>query len=920
MSYESEASLENKLIEQLIAQGYEKVSIPTVEKLKENLREQLFQHNKEKMDNKPFTDKEFERVLNHLEGKTVFDSAKLLRGKFVLEREDGTKPHIEFLNQKLWCKNRYQVTHQTTVKGEYTNRYDVTILVNGLPLVQIELKRRGLDMKEAFNQINRYKKQTLTGLYKYVQIFVVSNGVDTKYFANSDKPIIYSQTFFWSDKENNRITRLSEFADIFLEKCFVSEVISRYMVLNETTKSLIVMRPYQIYAVKEALERVLHTNRNGYIWHTTGSGKTLTSFKLSQILSMHPGISKVFFLVDRKDLDNQTLSEFNKFEKDSVNSTDDTKTLVKQIKDINSHLIVTTIQKMSNAIKSPKYSSILDDFKDHKVIFIIDECHRSQFGEMHTLINKHFTNGQYIGFTGTPRFYENRSKDGRVTADIFGECLHHYLIKDAIRDGNVLGFSVDYIKTMKNQINENDNSKAHAIDTEEIFMSQERLDNIVSHIIENHNRKTHNKIYTGIFAVESIPMLIKYYNTFKTFDHDLKIAAIYTYGQNEDMKCKNEHSRTSLEKIIKDYNKMFDTNFDTHSFAGYFSDVSKKVKDAEIDILIVVDMFLTGFDSKTLNTLYVDKNLKYHNLLQAYSRTNRVEKEKKTYGNIVCYRNLKENTEDAIKLFSKTNSTDTVLMKSYNEYLKDFSEKLIKLKELSFSPDEVDLIEAESEQYKFVVRFRELTRVLTSLKTFCEFEFTEDVIGISEQEYEDFKSKYFNLYDKSRRETEKVSVLQDIDFEIELIHTDKINVEYILKLITNIDLTNPGDIKNKQRKISEELDKSGDDSLRLKRDLLKKFLDKVIPSLPTDSEIASALDSYMDEEKKKDIESFADEVGLDAKDIHSFVSEQEFSGFLSNTKLQEVVQKKLKCGLREKRKIKNKIKDFIVEHVKRFTY
>lgn len=920
MSYQSENQLENILIEQLNAQGYDKVAISDEQALYENLRNQLFLHNKEKLNDVPFTDKEFERIVTYLEGKSVFDSAKLLRGKYILERESGDKVYIDFLNQKYWCKNKYQVTHQTTVMGKYENRYDVTILVNGLPLVQIELKRRGLDMKEAFNQICRYKRQTYTGLYRYIQIFVISNGVDTKYFANSDKDLLYSQTFFWSDEENNRITRLSEFADSFLEKCFVSEIISRYMVINETTKSLMVMRPYQVYAVKEALERVIHTNKNGYIWHTTGSGKTLTSFKLSQVLSQYPGISKVFFLVDRKDLDNQTLSEFNKFEKDSVNSTEDTKTLVKQIKDINTHLIVTTIQKMAHAIKSPKYANILDEFKEHKVVFIIDECHRSQFGEMHTLINKHFEYAQYIGFTGTPRFVENKSNDGRVTADIFGSCLHTYLIKDAIKDENVLGFSVDYVKTIKDEVNEEDKTKVKAIDTDEVFLAQNRIDKIVEHILENHDRKTQNKKYTAMLTVQSIPMLIKYYDTFKRYDHDLKITGIFTYGQNEDCEGKDEHSRESLERIISDYNKVYDTEYSTNTFAGYFTDVSKRVKNAEIDILIVVNMFLTGFDSKTLNTLYVDKNLKYHDLLQAYSRTNRVEKTNKSHGNIVCYRNLKENTEEAIKLFSKTNSTDVVLMGSYEEYLEEFDKNLKKLREMASTPDDVDKIEAESEEYKFIVRFRELTRTLTSLKTFCEFEFTEEVVGISDQEYQDFRSKYFRLYEKSKKEVEKTSILKDIDFEIELMCTDKINVEYILKLIASIDLTNPKDIKSKRRKISEELDKTGDESLRLKKDLLKDFLDRVIPKLKSTDTVSDELDSYLEKAKNEEINKFADEINLEPEDVKRFIAEEEFSGFINNENLQKIVKEKVKGGLKEKRKIKNKIKEFVFNHIKKFNY
>ncbi|WP_282192819.1 type I restriction endonuclease subunit R, partial [Romboutsia ilealis] len=607
MSYQSEAQLEDNLIKQLAKQGFNKVKIANEEELKNNFRNELFEHNKSKLNNQPFTDKEFERILRHVEGKSVFQSAMILRDKFILEREDSSEVYIEFFDSKNWCKNRFQVTNQTTVVGKYTNRYDVTILINGLPLVQIELKRRGLDLKEAFNQINRYKKHSYQGLYRYLQIFVVSNGVDTKYFANSDKEILFSQTFFWSDEENKRISNLKDFTQTFLDKTFVSKVIARYMITNETDKLLMVMRPYQIYAVESLINRAFETNNNGFIWHTTGSGKTLTSFKASQILAKEPNIKKVFFLVDRKDLDSQTLAEFNKFEPDSVDTTDKTDTLVKQIKDINKPLIVTTIQKMANAIKNDKYSNIMNEYKEEKVIFIIDECHRSQFGQMHKAINKHFKNAQYFGFTGTPRFFENRSQEGRVTADLFEKCLHTYLIKDAIKDGNVLGFSVEYIKTFDGDFDENDDEKVKAIDKEEVFMCDERIDLVANHIINIHNAKTKNKQYTAIFTVQSIPMLVKYYDKFKEINHDLKIAGIFSFGANEESEGKDEHSRDSLERMITDYNKMFDTNYSTDTFSSYFSDVSKKVKTAKIDILIVVNMFLTGFDSKTLNTLYVDK-------------------------------------------------------------------------------------------------------------------------------------------------------------------------------------------------------------------------------------------------------------------------------------------------------------------------
>ena len=745
MSYQSEAQLENNLISQLVEQGFNKVNIVDEEGLKNNFRHQIEKHNKSKLNGQPLTDKEFERILRHIEGKTVFKSAMILRDKFILEREDNTQVYIEFLDTKNWNNNNFQVTNQITMVGKYKNRYDVTLLINGIPLVQIELKRRGLDLKEAFNQINRYKKHSYDGLFRYIQIFVISNGVDTKYFANSDKEILFTHTFFWSDKENNRISNLKDFASDFLDKTFLTKVISRYMITNETDKLLMVMRPYQIYAVEALLNRAMETNNNGYIWHTTGSGKTLTSFKASQILSGEKNIKKVFFLVDRKDLDSQTLAEFNKFEPDSVDTTDKTETLVKQIDDISKPLIVTTIQKMANAIKSEKYTKIMEKYKDDRVIFIIDECHRSQFGDMHKAINKHFNNAQYFGFTGTPRFYENKSQEGRVTADLFETCLHSYLIKDAIKDGNVLGFSVEYIKTFDGAFEEDDDEKVRAIDKEEVFMADDRIDLVANHIIKNHNAKTRDKEYTAIFTVQSIPMLVKYYDKFKELNHDLKIAGIFTFGANEDSEGKDEHSRDSLERMIEDYNKIFDSNYSTDTFSSYFADVSKKVKEAQIDILIVVNMFLTGFDSKTLNTLYVDKNLKYHDLVQAYSRTNRVEKATKPYGNVVCYRNLKKNTDDAICLFSQTHSTDVVLMESYEYYLTKWYEALRNLQQLATTPDNVDLLESEEDKKKFIIAFRELTKILTKLKTFTDFEFEEENLGMSEQSYQDFKSKYLGL-------------------------------------------------------------------------------------------------------------------------------------------------------------------------------
>lgn len=921
MRYQSEAQLEKNLIEKLKNQDFEYIKINNEKDLKNNFRNELYLHNKANLNGEPFTDKEFERILRDVEGKSVFQSAKFLRDdKIILEREDGNKVYIELFDTKNWCKNRFQVTNQTKVVGERTSYYDVTILINGIPMVQIELKHRGGDFKEAFNQIKRYKKESLNkGLYKYIQIFVVSNGVDTKYFANSDKEILFSHTFFWSDENNKRISNLKEFTETFLEKSFISKVIARYMITNETDKTLMVMKPYQIYAVEALINRAFETNNNGYIWHTTGSGKTLTSFKASQILAKEPNIKKVFFLVDRQDLDSQTLSEFNKFELDSVDTTDKTETLVKQIEDINKPLIVTTIQKMANAIKNDKYSKIMNQYKNEKVIFIIDECHRSQFGKMHKAINKHFTNAQYFGFTGTPRFIENKSQEGRVTADLFEKCLHTYLIKDAINDGNVLGFSVEYIKTFDGNFDENDDTKVAAIDKEEVFMSDERIDLIANHIIKNHNAKTRNKQYTAIFTVRSIPMLIKYYDKFKSLNHDLKIAGIFTYGTNEDLEGKDEHSRDSLERIIKDYNEMFDSNYSTDTFQSYFTDVSKKVKSAKIDILLVVDMFLTGFDSKTLNTLYIDKNLKYHNLLQAYSRTNRVEKATKPYGNIVCYRNLKENTDEALCLFSQTETTDVVLMESYEYYLDKWHTELKKLRVLTPTPNDVDSLKSEDDKKEFILTFRELSNILVKLETFVNFEFEKKELGISNQEYQDFKSKYFTIYEMVKKEQgDKVSVLLDIDFGIEIMHSDKINVGYIMNLIRDIDFSSEEkrdrDIKN----IISSLDRADNVELRLKVDLLKEFLQRVVPTLNEDSDVDFEYSKFEAHKRVQEINYFAEKIGLSYDFISESVSEYEYCGIINREEISKEVKDKLKLKFLEGKTKVETIKNFVYDHTAKY--
>ncbi len=913
--YESEAKLEEKLIDQLVKQGYKKAQIDTVEDLERNFREQINEHNKFRLEEKPLSDKEFERLMIKISGKGVFQSAKELRQLQDIQRDDGTIAYIELFNTREWCQNNFQVTHQTTVEGKYTNRYDVTLLINGLPLVQIELKRRGMDMKEAFNQIKRYKRHSYSGLYKFIQIFIISNGVDTKYFANGDQELNYGFTFYWTDVNNERINNLEYFCLTFLDRCQIGKVIARYMILNQTEKMLLVMRPYQIYAVESIISRALDTNNNGYVWHTTGSGKTITSFKTSQILAKEPSINQVFFLVDRKDLDKQTLDEFNKFKPGCVDLTNNTDKLIEQMKDSTKDLIVTTIQKMANACSNPRYAPILEKYKDLKTVFIIDECHRSQFGDMHRQISKTFTNAQYFGFTGTPRFKENPSQDGRSTADIFEKCLHTYLIKDAIKDGNVLGFSVDYMKfvDLKSSQTEED-IMVEGIDTEEVFMADDRVRLIAQDIIAHHNPKTRDKKYNALFTVSSIPLLVKYYNIFKSLNHDLKIGAIFTYGANEDLDKSPEHSRESLDKIIYDYNKMYNTNFSSSTFDAYFRDICKKIKNTEIDIVIVVNMLLTGFDAKRLNTLYVDKNLKYHDLIQAFSRTNRVESETKPFGNIVCYRTAKEQVDEAVKLFSQTDNIDTVIMAPYEEYLNKFKVAVSELLKITPVVESVDSLEREEDIKAFIVAFRTVAKLLVSLKTFNEFDLDNGDTDLTAQIFEDYKSKYYELYRRLSNDKEKSSILNDITFSLDLIQTDKINVSYILNLIRNVDLTNEEQKKKDIEDIESKLVNITDDELFLKSDLIKSFLNSILPTLKEDDSIDEALDNHMNVEREKEIEKFSKDNNINLDNLKEIIDEYEYSGIFPDS----LIGKSIDAPFLKKISIIENIKGFIKNLLKKY--
>lgn len=902
MNTQPEQILENNLVKQLDDLGYEVVQINDEADLLINLKKQLEKHSKIEL-----TDHEFTQILNSINKGSIFERAKILRDRVTYQNAKGETKTIELINQIHWCQNQFQVAQQITMDGIYKNRYDVTILINGLPLVQIELKRRGLELKEAFNQTNRYERHSYgsgQGLFHFIQIFVISNGVNTKYYANSPiKARSFKQTFFWSDCENNPITQLSAFAEVFLEPCHISKMITRYVVLNESQKILMVLRPYQYYAVEAIVERVKTSRKYGYIWHTTGSGKTLTSFKAAQILTQIDKVHKVVFVVDRKDLDYQTTKEFNSFSKGSIDGTNNTNTLVQQLTG-DQRLIVTTIQKLNTAINKQRYLGKIEELRNKRIILIFDECHRSQFGKTHEDIKKFFTSAQMFGFTGTPIFEENASSNGygkRTTKMLFGDCLHKYVITNAIKDQNVLKFSVEYISTFKKKDHILD-IDVEAIDEAEVMNAPQRLSNIVDYIIENHNRKTHNREFTAILCVSSVPTLIEYYKLFhfrkEEGSHNFKLATIYSYQANEDDKdaigfieddefltaaeseiqYDTKHSRDSLEEFIGHYNKEFSTNFttkDSQSFYNYYNDVAKRVKHKQIDILLVVNMFLTGFDSKKLNTLYVDKNLKYHGLIQAYSRTNRILNELKSQGNIVCFRNLKPATDQAITLFSNINAKAEIILKPYEEYVQKFNEAFIKLIQIAPSVNSVNTLQDEEEEFKFIQAFRELIRLKNVLKTFTQY--THDDLSMSEQLFDDYKSKYFDLYSKvkSDRQKEKVSILNDIDFEIELLHRDEINVSYILKLLAAFKDGTPEERLQHKEKIIDAI--SGNIQLRSKRELIEKFIHENLPDIEDSDDIPDEFYAFWDEEKQKAIKLLCEEENLDTTKLEKVIGDYLFT-------------------------------------------
>lgn len=941
-SYQSEAELERAFIKQLENQAYEYLSINSETDLVLNLRHQL-----EKLNNIQFSDTEWERFFvdvianpnQSIEEKTATiqeDSTK------ILHRDDGSFRNIDLIDKKFIHNNSLQVINQyTTEDGQRANRYDVTVLVNGLPMVHIELKRRGVAIQEAFNQINRYQRESFwaaSGLFEYVQLFVISNGTHTKYYSNttrnqhikeSKKGVVkkgkkssnsYEFTSWWADAKNRPITDLLDFTKTFFAKHSLLNILTKYCVFT-TEKQLLVMRPYQIVATERILNRIeVSTNykklgsieAGGYIWHTTGSGKTLTSFKTAQLVSKLSYVDKVLFVVDRKDLDYQTMKEYDKFQKGAANSNTSTAVLKKQLENPDSRIIITTIQKLDRFIGRNDGHNI---FTGH-IVLIFDECHRSQFGDMHTAITKSFKNYHIFGFTGTPIFAVNASGGGRpdlrTTEQAFGDKLHTYTIVDAIADKNVLPFKVDYVSTVKEAENIED-KKVSDIDRESVLASSERLENIVRYIRENFDRKTkRNSFYklkdrrlagfNSIFAVSSIDVAKKYYLEFKRqladlpSDKQLKIATIFSFGVNdedldglldensEDTSGLDMSSRDFLENAIKDYNLMFGTSYDTSAdkFQNYYKDVSERMKNREIDILIVVNMFLTGFDATTLNTLWVDKNLRLHGLLQAYSRTNRILNSVKTFGNIVCFRNLEKATNESISLFGDKEASGVVLLKAYNEYYKGYNDGDRKVPGYQNLIDELlqnfpvnEHIISESKKKEFIKLYGSILRLRNILTTFDEFIGNEI---LSERDVQDYHSKYIDLYNEFRSSTdgEKENINEDLIFEMELIKQVEINIDYILTLIKKY---HEDHTQNKE--ILVDINKAIDSSLELrnKKDLINQF----IISLDIQSNVDDDWQRFVENKRVEELEEIIVSEELDREATYVFVRNAFRDGTITDT-------------------------------------
>ena len=886
-SYQSEADLEREFIKNLQNQGYKYLSIHNEKELIANLKDKL-----EKLNNIIFSEKEWERFFREKianKNDSIVEKTRTIQEDYIksFTRDDGSLVNISLINKKNIHNNFLQVINQYEEEGgNHNTRYDVSILVNGLPLIHIELKRRGVAIREAFNQINRYQRDSFwagSGLFEYVQIFVISNGTNTKYYSNTTrarhiKEMSYNRrkvkkssnsfefTSYWADANSKSITDLVDFTKTFFAKHTILNILTKYCIFD-TNETLLVMRPYQISATERILSKIQLANNykwvgkidaGGYVWHTTGSGKTLTSFKTAQLASQLDYIDKVLFVVDRKDLDSQTQKEYDRFSKGSANGNTSTKILKAQLEDKyenKSKIIITTIQKLGHFIKQNKNHEV---FRKN-IVLIFDECHRSQFGELHLAIAKTFKNYFMFGFTGTPIFPKNSNGSSKTlfktTEQTFGDKLHTYTIVNAINDGNVLPFRIDYINTIKEKENIQD-KKVNAIDIEKAMSDPNRIKEVVSYIVDHFEQKTmRNKHYelkdqrlsgfNSIFAVSSIPVAKKYYFEFKKQlkekNKDLRVATIFSYSVNEEENTDNLDdesfdtenldlgSREFLEEAISDYNKMFGTNYDTSSdgFQLYYENLSKRTKDKEIDILIVVNMFLTGFDATTLNTLWVDKNLRMHGLIQAFSRTNRILNSIKTFGNIVCFRDLQEETDEAIALFGNKEAGGIVLLKTYEDYYNGYQDdkgrekegysQLIEELQSKFPLSEQ--ITGESNKKEFVILFGNILKIKNILSAFDKFAGNEI---LSEREFQDYQSIYLDMYQEIRtKNKEKEIINDDIIFEIELIKQVEINIDYILMKVTEYYKSNKED-----KEILIDIKKAINSSLELrsKKELIKNMV------------------------------------------------------------------------------------------------
>ncbi len=933
-SYQSEAELEESMIKNLVLQGYEKFNGKTSDDLYKNLKVQL-----EKLNKVTFTDEEWKRFLAEFldsPNDGMIEKTRKIQENHIHDFifDDGHLQNIKIIDKKNIHNNFLQVTNQIRQEGIHNNRYDVTILVNGLPLVHIELKKRGVNLHEAFNQIHRYSKESFNAensLYKYVQIFVISNGTYTRYFANTtaQNKNHYEFTCEWADAKNRVIRDLEDFTATFFEKRTVLEVLTKYCVFD-SNNTLLIMRPYQIAATERILWKIESSFQSrkagkieagGFIWHTTGSGKTLTSFKTAKLATELDYIDKVFFVVDRKDLDYQTMKEYQKFQPDSVNGSKDTKELKRSIEKQDNKIVVTTIQKLNEFVKK----NLNHEIYDKHCVIIYDECHRSQFGDAQKNIRKSFKHYYQFGFTGTPIFPEN-ALGVETTAGIFGAQLHSYVITDAIRDEKVLKFKVDYNDIrpkFKSAESETDEKKIKAIE-KKMLLHPERISEITEYILKVYNTKTHrNEQYdlkhrrligfNAMFAVQSVEAAKLYYEEFKKQQRDiseekrLKIATIYSFTANEEQNAigdipdenfepgaMDSSSKEFLDKVISDYNGYFKTNYSTNGkeFQNYYKDLSQKVKDKEIDLLIVVGMFLTGFDAPTLNTLFVDKNLRYHGLIQAFSRTNRILNKVKTFGNIVCFRNLEKATEDAIKTFGDENSVNVILEKSYDEYINGFTDEETGKSMKGYVdlcneivkkfPNPVE-IELDSEKKEFAELFGELLKSENILRNFDEFENFEKII--SDRQMQDIKSVYVDICEDIRntgkndenRNGEKEIDFSDIEFQIDLLKTDEINLDYILSLILKKSKEHD-DIETLKSEIRRIIRTSL--GTRAKEDLVMNFINKTdLSEIKNSGDILESFYKYANEEKKIKIDELIENESL-KKDSERFIEKSINKGFV----------------------------------------